>query len=130
MNNFSIGTLYKMGNATHSLLLLSAGLYFINPLLMIWLDSILVIAEVAIFSAYSISLTVYQTDNFPKDIKDFNIIRNSSWADGALIGLGIITLITFFLPLGYAIGFFIFFNTIFIMWLLKNWYFFEKVKND
>jgi len=130
VNNFSMSTLYRMGNITHFLLIISAGLYFFNPLLMIWLDSILVITEVAIFSAYSIALTNYLTDNYPKDMKDFQIIRNSSWADGALVGLGLITIVTFFFPLGYAVGTFMIFNTVFSLWLLKNWNFYNFLKED
>lgn len=128
VENFSISQLYRMGVITHILLILAAGLYFWNPLLMIWLDSSIVILETAIFSSYSIVLTNYITDNFPNDMKKFQIVRNSSWADGALTGLGIITLITFFFPLSYAIGFFMVYNILFSMWMINNWNFYDNIK--
>ncbi len=130
VEKFTLDQLYKIGIITHILLILSAGLFYWSPLLMIWLDSSIVIIETAVFSSYSIMLTNYLTDNYPNDMKKFQIVRNSSWADGALAGLGIITLVTFFFPLSYAIGAFIIFNLGFSIWMVKNWNFFDYINKD
>jgi hypothetical protein len=127
VNTFSISDVYKAGVVVHILLTITALLYFISPLMMIWLDSTLVIVETAVFSSYSVMLNNYLTDKFPKDMSSFQIVRNSSWADGALWGLGIITICTFLLPLSYAVGFFVLCNGLFGIWLIKNWRFYENI---
>ena len=125
---FSIPQLFKMGIFLHISFVLGAGIYFISPEIMIWLDSILVIAETTIFSAYSILLNNYITDYYPESMQEFQILRNSTWADGFLLGLFLITIVTFFYPLGTSILFFIFFNSLFCSWMLYNWNFFDKIE--
>ncbi len=127
VTNYTISEVYKAGVVVHFLLTISASIFFISPLAMIWMDSTLVIIETAVFSSYSVILNNYLTEHFPKNMSSFQIIRNSSWADGALWGLGTITVVTFFLPLSYAVGIFVVANFIFGLWLLKNWNFYDNV---
>jgi hypothetical protein len=94
---------------------------------MVWIEGLLAIIEVAVFSAYSIALNNYLTHKFPNSMSDFQIVRNSSWADGYLIGLGLISLITYFGTIGTGIIVFIIFNTIFSMYLIYNWNFFKDI---
>jgi len=92
---------------------------------MIYLDSFLGIIEVAIFSSYSITLNNYLAKEYPNSMSSFQILRNSSYADGFLLGLGFITLIIYFSSIGYAIWSFIIFNVIFSIWLINNWRFYD-----
>jgi MFS family permease len=125
VHSFSMDKLYKMTVILHLLYTLSASLYFWNPLVMIYTDSILALLEAAIISAYSITLNNYIADNYPKSMSRFQIVRNSSWADGALIGLLISTTTLYLFPLGWTLGIFLFINSIFTIWLLKNWDFYK-----
>jgi hypothetical protein len=126
VEKFTISQVYKMSVIAHLNFTLIALLYFVNPLWMVLGDMIAAIVDVTIFSAYSIMLTNHMTDNYPESMKEFQIIRNSTWADGILIGLTIVTILTFFWGNAIAVGTFIIFNTIFSMWLIKNWNFFQK----
>jgi len=126
VHSFSMDKLYKMTVILHVFFTLSAGLYFWNPLIMIYADSIFGLIEVAVISAYSITLNNYIADKFPDSMSKFQIIRNSSWADGALIGLLITTVTLYFLPLGFTIGMFLVVNGTFTIWLVKNWNFYDR----
>ena len=117
--------LYKTGVILHIMFVVTALLYFINPLVMILLDSTLVIAEIAIFSAYGIVLNNYITINYPDSMNDFQIVRNGIWADGTLIGLALSALITSIYGLPGMIISFVLFNALFSVWMLKNWNFYN-----
>jgi len=125
VHSFSMDGLYKMTVVLHLLYTLSAGLYFWNPLIMIYADSFFALIETAIISAYSISLNTYIAHKFPKSMSRFQIVRNSSYADGALIGLLISTVTLYFLPLGYTLGIFLVVNSLFTAWLFRNWNFYK-----
>ncbi len=120
----SLDYLYKMGVILHILFMMTALLYFWNPLVMILLDSTLVIIEIAIFSAYGIVLNVYLTDTHPDKVMEFGIYRNNIWANGALIGLGTSAIITTFFGIPGMIIAFVIFNSIFSAWMLYNFNFY------
>ena len=128
VGRFSIGELFKMGNILHIFFVMVACIYFINPSIMIYLDSVLLIIEMAVFSAYSIVLNNYITEHYPKDMSNFQIVRNSSWSDGALIGLSIITITTYFYSVGVGIVIFVIYNTGFSIWLFYNWNFYDDIE--
>jgi len=128
VHTFSMDSLYKMTVILHILYTLSAGLYFFSPIIMIYADSVFALLETAIISAYSITLNNYIADNYPKSMSRFQIVRNGSWADGALIGLLISTITLYSLPLGYTLGIFLVINSVFTIWLLMNWNFYKDRK--
>lgn len=123
--NFSIPSLYRIGIVVHIIFTLTACLYFISPGLMIWVDSVLSLIEITVFGAYSIVLNNYLAEKHSEQMGRFQIVRNSSWADGALLGLGVVSLITYFLGVPWAIGFFIVYNVVFSGWMISNWNFFN-----
>ena len=127
VNNFSMDFMYKAGIWIHIGFIVISSMYFFNPMFMIWADSILVIIEVALFSSFSISLNNYLTDYYPKDMKDFQIVRNSSWADGAILGGFVITGLTA-ISLDIGVIAFILYNLLFSIWLIKNWNFYKSIK--
>jgi len=117
----SIRAMFRLGIYIHFAYIGMSLFYFISPEIMLWTDSILGIVEVALFSAFSISLNNYITDEHPRDMSKFQIIRNSVWADGYLIGLFTVTLVTYFGTIGQAVILFIIFNVLFNIWMIKNW---------
>lgn len=128
VDNFSLSTMYKTSVFAHINFTLVASLYFWNPLYMIYGDMIAAIIDVSIFSAFSIMLTNYLTDNYPESMNEFQIVRNSIWADGILIGLSIVTTVTYFFGNSVAIILFIIFNACFSGWLIKNWKFYDNIE--
>jgi hypothetical protein len=68
------------------------------------------------------------TEKYPEHMSEYQIIRNSVWADGILIGLCIVTFITYFYGNTIAVISFLIFNTIFSTWLIKNWNFYKDKK--
>ena len=124
VHNFNLSTLYRQGVVFHLLILLTASTYFISPIIFVYTDSILLFLEIAVFSAYSIKLNDYQAKNNPEDIKRFQIFRNSTYADGTLIGLFSVTAITLFVNPAWGIIAFLIFNTAFTAWLFTKWNFF------
>jgi hypothetical protein len=126
---FSIEQLFRMGIGVHLLLITVAVLYFYSPALMIWLESMLVIIEVAVFSSYSILLNNYIADYYPKSMQEFQVVRNSSWADGFLVGLFLVTGTTYFFSTGAGIIVFVGFNICFSLWMIYNWNFYEDIEN-
>jgi hypothetical protein len=128
VHTFSMDNLYKMTIVLHVLLILSASLYYYSPTIMIYADSFIALMETAVISAYSITLNNYIAKEYPGSMSKFQIIRNSSWADGALIGLLISTATLYFLPMGFTIGLFLLINTVFTFWLVKNWDFYRLRK--
>ena len=123
----TLNYLYKLGVVIHILFTLTALLYFFNPFWMILIDSTLVILEVAIFSAYGIVLNNHITNNFPQSMGDFQIVRNSTWADGTLIGLGLSIIITSLWGMPGMIISFVAFNLCFSSWMIKNWNFYKSL---
>ncbi len=126
VDNFSIDRLYKISIFAHLSFTLVAALYFWNPLLMIYADMITAIIDVSIFSAFSIKLNNYLTDNFPDSMSEFQIIRNSIYADGILLGLSIVTVLSYLFGNSIVVIIFIVFNTIFSIYLIKNWNFYSE----
>ena len=125
IDNFSLSSMYKISIFAHINFTAVAALYFWNPLYMIYGDMIAGIFDVTIFSAFSIMLTNYLTNNYPESMNEFQIIRNSIWADGILLGLVIVTMITYFYGNDIAIICFLIFNICFSAWLIYNWRFYD-----
>lgn len=130
ISSFGLNKVYHAVIVSHLFLILSTFVYFWNPVAMVYLDSISVIIETAIMSAYSILLTNYITDNYPDSMHKFQILRNNIWADGTLIGLGLSTIIMFYFGVSGAVWGFLIFNIPFSMWLIYNWNFFKDIEND
>lgn len=127
IEKFTMQQIFRMSVIAHLGFTITALTYFwISPEFMVWADMIMGIIDVTVFSAFSIVLNNYITDNYPKSMNEFQIIRNSTWADGIIIGLSIVTVVTFSWGNAVAIGFFIFFNTCFTLWLLSHWNFIEN----
>ncbi len=121
-------TLYKIGIFVHSLFLLGTCTYYYDKLLFVYIDSFTGIIEVAIFSAYSIKLDVYLTNNYPDDVKKFQVFKNSNYADATLVGLFIVWGTSYFGGNDYSVITFIFFNIGFTAWMFWNWSFFTEAK--
>ena len=130
VDNFSLSLIYKLSIIAHINFTLVAGLYFWNPLYMIYGDMIAAILDVSIFSAFSIMLNNYLTNNYPESMNEFQIVRNSIWADGILLGLFTVTAITYFFGNSVAIILFIIFNICFSAWLIWNWKFYDNINMD
>ena len=130
VDNFSLSLIYKLSIIAHINFTLVAGLYFWNPLYMIYGDMIAAILDVSIFSAFSIMLNNYLTNNYPESMNEFQIVRNSIWADGILLGLFTVTAITYFFGNSVAIILFIIFNICFSSWLIWNWKFYDNINMD
>jgi len=128
IDRFTLDHFLKTAIIFHITFVVVSGTYFYSPELMIWLSSITAVIEITIFSAYSIVLNNYLTEHYPKSMSDFQVMRNSIWSDGYLIGLVVVGLITFFSTLGSAIMIFMIFNTFFSFWLIKHWKFYINVK--
>ena len=126
--NFSLSKIYKLSIFAHINFTIVASLYFWNPVYMIYGDMIAAIIDVSIFSAFSIMLTNYLTNNYPESMNEFQIVRNSIWADGILVGLTTVTTITYFFGNSVAIILFIIFNICFSSWLICNWKFYDDIK--
>lgn len=126
IDNFSLDSMYKLSCLAHINFTFVATFYFWNPLYMVYADMIAAIIDISVFSAFSIMLTNYLTKNFPESMSEYQIVRNSVWADGILIGLSLVTAITFFFGNDYAIIAFLIFNTLFCAWLVKNWNFYKN----
>ncbi len=123
---YSISQLYHLGIVVHIILVVAALLYFVSPLWMVVLESLVGILEAAIFSAYAVLLNDYLAQNYSDSMKKFGIIRNNSWADAGLIGLTVVTIVTYFFSTGLAVGLFILYNSVFSAWMLYNWNFFSS----
>ncbi len=123
---FSISELYRFGIGVHILLVVTALLFFINPLWMIVMESLLGILEISIFSAYGVLLTNHLSENRPGDMKKFQIDRNNIWSDAALIGLGIATLIGLLYPVYMTVIIFVLYNGMFSIYMISKWNFFEE----
>jgi len=125
-DNYDTGQIFHMGIGIHVLIILCAGLYFVSPLLMVLTEATLSVIVIAVFGAYTIKLNNHLADNHPKTMNEFQILRNSTWADGLLLGLLAATLITYFSTNGVAIACFIVWNTAYTAWQIWNWNFFKE----
>ena len=121
-------TLYRIGIFLHILLVINTGVYFINPILMMYLVSVLLFLIVANFGAYSISQTNYIVKYYPKDMPEFQIVKNNTWADGNIIGL-IISTMCLFVSIDFTVIIFVIYNSLFILYMLWNWNFFRNHKH-
>lgn len=130
VENFKISTVYKLSVFAHINFTLVAAFYFWNPLYMIYADMIAAIIDISIFSAFSIMLNNYLTNHYPESMSEFQIVKNSVWADGILIGLFVVTIVTYFFGNSAAISLFLIFNILFSCWLIKNWSFYDKINVD
>jgi hypothetical protein len=126
ISKLRLDTLYKLGIGVHLLLIVSVLLYFWNPSVMIILESIIGIVEVAVFSAYTINLNDYISKYYPRSMKKFQVIRNASWADASLIGLGIATIMGLCCSIEWTIILFIIYNTLFSIYMVTNWNFYKN----
>ena len=126
VDTFSISELYKISIFAHLSFTLVAILYFWNPLYMIYADMITAILDVSIFSAFSIKLNNYLTNNYPDSMSEFQIVRNSIYADGILLGLSIVTILSYLFGNSIVVIIFVIFNTIFSVYLIKNWNFYYE----
>jgi len=120
--------LYRTGIFIHLLYIGCSTIYFFSPLVMIWVNSIIVFFEIVVFSAYSITLQNYITKYYPKDVPSFQITRNNLIANGSIIGLILVTVVSLH-SLTTAVVFFILFNSLFSFWMLYHWNFFRNVPN-
>lgn len=124
--NFTLSDLYRIGTVSHVVFIFTAFLYFINPLYMVILEGILSIVVITVFGSYSIKLNNYIAENYPENMNEFQIVKNSTWADGLLIGLGFTTFLTYFFPISIGLICFIIYNSLFTAWLIYNWSFYYK----
>ena len=122
--------LYKLGIFAHLIFLLGALTYYYDKLLFVYVDSFIGIIEVAIFSAYSIKLDVYLTNNYPKDVKKFQVFKNSNYADATLIGLFIVWITSYIGGNDYSVLAFVIFNIGFTAWMFYNWNFFKEANDN
>lgn len=125
VSHITIEQMFRLSIIIHMGFIIISGIYFISPFYMVLAESVLGIIEVSLFSAFSISLNTYLTDKFPQDMSKFQILRNGTWADGYLLGLGTITLITYFFTTGAGVIAFIAFNSLFSIWLMTKWNFYK-----
>ena len=127
VNRFNISQLYKLGTLSHALLVLVFILYFIyKPITFLVIEYLVSILTTAIFSAYSLSLDVYQTKHFPKDVQEFKIVRNSWIANSLSLGLVIATILTYFFSQYVNVLVFVMYHTVFGIWLFCKWNYIEK----
>jgi len=126
ISSLSIDTVYHLGILTHLLFICSALLYFINTLYMVLAEGVVSIIVVAVFGAYSIKLNTYLAETYPKSMTDFQILRNSTWANGLLIGLLCCSTLTYFINNSAAIIAFIIWNSFFTIWMISNWNFYSN----
>jgi len=126
VNNYSIDTLYKSLVIIHILFIVTDSLYFYEPAYMAIGGGIVFIFEIAIFSSYYIALTNHLTDNTPHHMKDFLISRNSVWADGAIIGSIIVTILSLLSTMKITIIIIITYNLLLLYWLMYNWNFYKR----
>ena len=129
INHFTMSSLYKLGIFVHLFFLMGSTLYFYDKLLFVYVDSFLGILETAIFSAYRIKLDVHLAEKYPNKVSNFQVFRNSTFADATLIGLISVWFITFYGGNDSAITTFIGFNILFTSWMMYNFNYIDKHLN-
>ena len=130
ITKFSISTVFKIGTIFHILLTMSTFIYFINPLLYVYINAFLSIMELAIFTSYSIQLDEYLAKALPNRVAEFKIYSNSKKADAVLLGLGCTAVLTFLFSLKVVFCVFIIWNLLFSIWLFWNWRFYDERKGN
>ena len=126
-----MSSLYKLGILVHMLFTSGAVLYFYDKLTFVYVDSFIGIVETAVFSAYRIKLDSYIAQHYSNTVSDFQVFRNSTFADATLIGLFIVWFATYFGGNDIAIWLFLGVNTMFMMWMIYNWsYIDNNIKKD
>jgi len=123
---YSLSNLYQLGIYLHIAFICIACSYYINPAFMVYGDTIFGILEMAIFSAYTIKLTNHIAENYPEQMNNFQIKRNSIGADATILGLALAASISYFFSDAYTIGTFILWNSVYTLWMIKNWSFYKK----
>ena len=127
VENLTLSEIYKVGLVSHLFFFGTAFMYFYDKLLFVYLDSFFAIIEMAIFSAYSIKLTNYLSDNYPEKMSEFQVFRNSIIADATLIGLAIVWLTSTFNGNDLSIIVFLVFNFGFTIWMMYHWNFIRDI---
>lgn len=127
-SKFTMEQLFKMGIFAHCLVVSFVATYFINPNIMIYGNTISIIVQIGIFSAYSIKLNNYIINNYSESFHKFQVVRNSIIADGTILGLSIITGVLYFFNITIGLCLFITYNTIFILWMFYNYNIFKDIK--
>lgn len=122
-----ISLVYKLGNIFHLALTALTLLYFVNPLYYVYVNAVLGIMEIAIFTSYSIQLDEHLAKTRPDIVGKFKVYVNSKKADAILLGLCITAGLTFVMGTDSIFILFIIYNTLFSMWLMKNWNFFDNL---
>lgn len=123
---FKLDSLYKLGILVHLIFTLSAVLYFFEEVYMVYVISAVTILEGMIFSAYSIKLNTYLAENHVVKMNDFQIKRNSIWADGTILGLSLSTGLTFFFDIKTALIVFLIYNICYMIWMGINFNFYKE----
>lgn len=123
---FKLDSLYKLGILVHLIFTLSAVLYFFEEVYMVYVISAVTILEGMIFSAYSIKLNTYLAENHVVKMNDFQIKRNSIWADGTILGLSLSTGLTFFFDIKTALIVFLIYNVCYMIWMGINFNFYKE----
>lgn len=118
---------YKLGNIFHLLLTISTAIYFFNPLLYVYINAVLGIIEIAIFTSYSIQLDEHIAKTSPHVLSRFKVYINSRKADAILFGLAVTASLTYLFGVNIVFICFMIYNTLFSIWLMKNWSFFDKI---
>ena len=67
-------------------------------------------------------------NNYPESNNDFQIIRNSIWVDGVLMGLSLSTLILYFFTNETLIIIFVIFNILFNLHMIRNWNIYRDIE--
>jgi len=126
VESFNLDQLFKIIIFLHFSYLVITAIYFLSPTVMIYLDSFIGLVEIVFIGAFSIELTNYISSNFPETMNEFQIVRNSTWADGALLGLILSSTLLYLFPMYITILVFLLVNGIFTIWLFKNRNFYKK----
>jgi len=124
---FKTETLYKMTVIINIFLLLVTFVYFWNPLVMIYLESILGISAWAIIVAYRIKLNNYIAKKHSESMGKFQILQNNILADGSLTRPGGVTLVMIPFHIFGAVILYVIIQSIFVGFLLSNWNFYNDL---
>ena len=124
--NFSLSDLYKIGVISHFFFFGAGFIYFWDKLLFVYVDSFFAIFEVAIFSTYRIKLDAHLATNYASTVKDFQVFRNTTFADATLIGLGIVWFTSYFSGNSLSMIVFLIFNLGFMSWMVYSWNYIDR----
>ena len=125
---FDLDNIYKITVILDVFLLLFPLLYIYSPVISIIYVSVASIMETAMFSAYGILLNNYIADKYPGSMHEFQILRNSMWADGSLLGGFAISLILYCCSFGAGLILFSIITITSTIWLIYNWNFYKDIE--